>query len=184
MKFMQRVLTEMFGVLALGFGLPVQAAQSAPAALPSPGGVFAPKGPILMARTPVAPFNAEGSAIFLASFGSTNGPAILSLDLRGFSPGRYLLGIVRASDETFVPLAKLLIIDPTAGPDRDATLNSKTVSNGQQAESLVSQHIVPLPTIADPIDIAKLVLADAYGNYLLIASFKPPREPPGAEPHG
>src|SRR5262245_38087261 len=62
------------------------------------------------------------SATFLTGFGSTNGPAMLSLNLRGFSPGHYLVGIVRASDQTFVPLAKVVIMDPTAEPDRDATM--------------------------------------------------------------
>ena len=170
---MQKALAAIVGVLA-GLGLSVtnaQVAQSGP--IQSRFDSFTPKGPVLLARTPIAPFSAEGSAIFLSGFASTNGPAMLALNLRGFSPGHYLFGIVRATDRTFVPLAKFAIIDPTAGPDLDATLNTKTTRNAQQVESLVSQHVLPLAMLDDPGDVAKFVVADALGNYLLFANMKP-----------
>jgi len=174
--FMQYRVRAWVGVLVLGLGLRSLAAQSPePSSIHSKPAPFTPKGPVLLARTPVAPFGAEGSAIFLSGFGSTNRPAMLSLNLRGFSPGHYLVGIVRASDRTFEPLAKFAIIDPTAGPDRDATLNTKTTSNAQQTELLVSQHVVSLAMLDDPTDVAKWVVADALGNYLLVADMKPGR---------
>ena len=138
-----------------------------------------PAGPILLLRTPVAPFTASGSATFLSGFGSTN-PAILSLDLRGFMPGHYQVGIVRESDPEFIPLAKFSIVDPTAGPDRDTALNTKTTTNGRQSEQLVSHNVMLLARLADPRDVAKLVVADNLGNYLLAGDFRAPKPKLGA----
>ena len=70
-----------------------------------------------------------------------------------------------------------MIIDPTAGPDRDTSQNAKTTSNGNQVESLVSQNQVPLSTLDEPGDVSKLVVADPWGNYLLVGEFSPPGKP-------
>lgn len=135
---------------------------------------FRPGGPILFTRTPVASYSASGSATFLCGFGSTNAP-LLSLQLRGFTPGLYQIGVEHSSDGAFVALADFRISDPTAGPDRETTQNTRTTSNGRQVNRLVSQNVVALRRIADPNDVSKLVVADQWGNYLLIADFHPSR---------
>jgi len=164
-------------LLALEFTLcGVQVTAQPEPAVPNPNDsssdLATPAGPILLARTPVAPLTALGSATFLSGFGSTNA-ARLSLELRGFAPGHYQLGIVRRSDQTFVPLAKFSIADPTAGPDRDTAQNTKTTTNGRQSQELVSQNVILLPRLADPRDVAKLAVADDRGNYLLVGDFHP-----------
>ncbi len=137
-----------------------------------------PQGPILLSRTPVAPFGASGSAYFLSGLGSGN-PPMLSLELRGFGPGHYQLGIVRESDQEFVPLAKFSITDPTAGPDRDTSQNTKTTTSGHQSQQLVSRNVLPLARLTDPRDFAKLVVADPAGNFLLVADLRPPKATAG-----
>jgi hypothetical protein len=112
--------------------------------------------------------------MFVSGF-AANAPAMLSLELRGFTPGHYQLGIVRESDQVFASLAQFSINDPTAGPDRDTTQNTKTTTNGRQSEQLVSHNVIPLARLANPSDIAKLVVADMWGNYLLVGNLHLPK---------
>lgn len=72
-------------------------------------------------------------------------------------------------------MAKFSLADPTAGPDRDTSQNTRTTTNGRQSQELVSHHVMPLTRLANPQDVFKLVVADNWGNYLLIGNLGPPK---------
>ena len=135
-----------------------------------------PAGPVLLQRKPAAPFNASGSMTFLSGFESGR-PAIVSLQLRGFSPGRYQLGIVTTSAPTFISLATFSITDPTAGPDRDTSQNTKATANAHQSEQLVVNSVVTLAKVTNTNEIAEFVLADQWGNSLMVGDFRSSPQP-------
>lgn len=119
---------------------------------------------------PTAAALAKASGV--ANFQQGGAGAALVATLRGLGPGSYTLDVVRKSDGSVVTLGKVVVTDPTAGPDREANDDVKEPGTVEHLEVQVS---VGLPPGLAPANIAQIRVKSAGGAVLLSGSLDAPR---------
>ena len=128
---------------------------------------------IPLQATAAAPLGAGG----VARFENANGGATLAATLDQLGAGSYALSAVRRADGSVVSLGTVVITDPTAEPDPDASENRKERNTVNQAEDLRVQTKLRLPPGLPPGDIAEVRVSSSSGVVLLSGKVGPSVRP-------
>lgn len=115
-------------------------------------------------RTVIAPLGAEGSAELKSN--------LVTLHLTHLQPGRYELKGFQPPYRSYQLLGTIVLVDPTASPDRQANDNKKEASAGPDQVYIQTDTQIALPPDLLTNGITRLELLNAGGNTVLAGDAK------------
>lgn len=123
---------------------------------------------VALLPTDNAPADARGRAGIESENEQGTVTTVLELAVQGLAEGDYAVAIVLASDGSIVDLGQVTVKTPT-NTDRNGRGARPTRSRDQGGDATTTRGRAKLeiPADIDPLDIARVVVADADGNELL-----------------
>jgi hypothetical protein len=89
------------------------------------------------------------------------------LQVRRLEPGQYVVQLVMRPDDSIKPLGTFTIIDPTLGPSRQATDNTKEASANPESVVIKTDVQLKVPVALKPQDVARVLVLGPGDNAVL-----------------